>query len=50
MVLPKLEDGLFLKTVREDLLLSEVTAETGLWYGLKKKSPERPVKLKGNNA
>ena len=32
MVLPKREDGFFPK--REDLLLLEVTAETGLWYGL----------------
>ena len=32
MILPKREDGFFPK--REDLLLLEVTAETGLWYGL----------------
>ena len=32
MILPKREDGFFPE--REDLPLLEVTAETGLWYGL----------------
>ena len=32
MILPKREDGFFPE--REDLPLFEVTAETGLWYGL----------------
>ena len=48
MILPKREDGFFPE--REDFPLLEVTAETGLWYGLlDAEKVHKPKKSMQNN-